>query len=224
MKLFIAILATALLVLASGASQEAGAVVNVDVIWKSTTGSGTAGGTSISALPGDQLVAEIRVTPDAGGVAGQASSVEFDADLGNELDLVSVVELLPPGMEFNLNSGVESSQESSGAQAGNVLTFESVALTHSGPTAGSYVAAEVTFDVTANVSSDGADVFVGEFNDIDGLFDNSNTDITPSYGSATVDLASSGVPALSGPGLVVASLLLLLGAYTVFGRRHAEAS
>jgi hypothetical protein len=217
MKLLFGICLTAILGLASAAQ----AVVNVEVIWASTTGSGIVGGSSINAHPGDQLVAHIRVTPDAGGVAGQGSSIQFDVDLGDELNLLGVTELLPPGMEFNLNPGVESTQESTEGQLGNVLSFESVAVSINGPAAGSYVAAEVTFEVTANVVTDGADVFVGEFNDIDAMIDNGNAIITPAYGSASVDLAGSGVPALSAPSVVVASLLLALAAVAVIRRRRA---
>jgi hypothetical protein len=101
MRLRSAILFATLLSVIPGVAQEAQAAIKVDVVWISTTGAGTPGGPSIDAAPGDQLVAEIRITPDGGGLAAYAISLEFDTDLGDELDLVSATEFLPGTMELD---------------------------------------------------------------------------------------------------------------------------
>jgi MYXO-CTERM domain-containing protein len=192
-------------------------------VWTSTTGAGTPGSSQIVAAPGDQLVGEIRVTPDAGGVGGYAVSLEFDTDLENELDLVSASETLPAGMDGNLSTGVVSpTQESTAGQVGRILSFEAVSLT-AGPTSGTFVAGVVTFDVTANVANDGADVLTGGFNvDFDAVGDNANALVTPIYRSASVN-ASQPVPGLAPPILVALTLLLSLGALWALRRRHGVA-
>ena len=214
-----AILIALLLALAPG-SREAQAAPSIDIIWVSTTGSGTPGGASIDAAPGDTLVAEIQIFPDAPGVGGYEVSLEFDTDLGDELDLVNVTEFLPGVMEYNLSPGVDGHQESTLAQKGTVAGIEAVTVTIMGPTSGTIVAAQVTFKVGANVSSDSADVFVGIFNgDDDVVFDNASDIVTPIFSNAEVNLAGSPVPSLSTPAAVVVSLLLSLAALWTLRRR-----
>jgi hypothetical protein len=177
-----------LLGLSSGAAGPARAAVEVEVVWISTTGDGITGGASIGAEEGDQLVAEIRITPDAGGVSAYGISLEFDTDLKNELSLVSVTELLPTGMQFNLTTeDAASTQESSSSTKGHVLTIEAEALTTPGPTSGTFAVAHVTFDVTANVASDGDDVFTGSFGQQDGVGDNANQLVAPVFKDAAVN-------------------------------------
>ena len=218
MRLRSAFLLATLLALAPAASREAQAVVSVDIIWTSTTGSGTTGGSTISAAPGDTLVAEIRIHPDGGGLGGYSFSLEFDPDLGNELDLVSVTELLGV-MEFNLNEGVDSTQESTPSLTGKIEGIEAVTRDLPGPTSGTVIAAEVTFSVTSNVATDGNDVFVGEFEtEGDIVFDNAFAIVTPSFSHASVNLAQPMIPALSPLGLMLFGVMLVAAMYFTLRR------
>jgi hypothetical protein len=225
MRFRIAALLAVLVGLTMGVSGEARATVTVEFVWTSTTGAGTPGGPSIAAAPGDQLVGELRITADAGGLLAYSLSVGFDPDLGNELDLVSATELLPAGMQFNLSSGsVGATQESTASQPGGAAMIEAVNLTTAGPTSGTLVAAELTFDVTANVATDGNDVFTHEYSASgDGVGDNALSRVTPVYLHASVDALSPDVPALGAPMLGVAALLILLAGLAVLMRRHAVA-
>jgi len=214
-----------LLGLAASLSGDAQAATTVAFVWTSTTGAGTPGTSSIDAAPGDQLVGEVRITADAGGLVGYSVSLEFDTDLGNELDLVSATEPLPSGMNAHASSGVGSTQESSAGQMGNVLSFDSLVLGSAGPTSGTLVAGVVTFDVTANVASDGADVFTGTFHvQRDGVGNNAYALVTPVFLNAAVNQLG-GAPPVSGlltPMLVVVSLVMSLGGLWTLRRRHGS--
>jgi len=201
------------------------AAVTIEFVWTSSTGAGVPGGASIAAVPGDQLVGEVRVTPDAGGVGAYSVSLAFDSDLGDELDLVGVSEFLPGVMEYNFSPGaVESTAESTGASAGSVDSIEAVVLTVPGPTSGSFVAAEVTFAVTANVATDGDDVFLGAFNSpVDGVGDNAYALVTPVFVHAAVDQGAVAIPSLSRPALVALPLCIALAALLLLRRRRAGA-
>ncbi len=224
MRIRSATLFAVLLALTPGVVREAQAAIGVALAWKSTTGAGIPGGSSIDAAPGDRLVAEIIVTADGGGVAAIGTSLEFDFDLGNELDIDSVVEFLPLSMEFSITPGtVASTQESTGAQMGNVLTFEAVTLSIPGPTVGAFVLGEVTFDVTANVQTDGVDVRVGLFNlDADGVGNNANVIVNPVFSSGLAVNQVATIPTLSEWGVIVMALLLLATGTIVWLRRPAS--
>jgi hypothetical protein len=185
-----------LLGLAPGASGTAQAVVDVEFVWVSTTGSGTPGGSSIDADPGDELVGEIRISADPGGIFAYGVSLEFDPELGNELDFVSATEGLGP-FDANLTSGLtwnflSTAQESSAAQAGRVLTFEAVTYPGgSGPTAVSFIAGTMTVLVTGNVWTDGEDVVTGTFHTgVDGVGNNALQLVAPNFLTASVNRAA----------------------------------
>jgi hypothetical protein len=146
-----------------GTPREAQAQVTIDLVWTATTGSGTTGGSTITAASGDQLTAQITLIKGANDVCCYAVSLQFDADLGDELDLVSATEFTPPALSSATPGAVEGTQESNGSQKGNVLTFEAFDLTNTNPP-GPWLVGEVVFDVTANVVTDGADVTSGVFN------------------------------------------------------------
>ena len=192
-----AALATLSLLAGVFGADHAAAVVTVEIVWTATTGPGTPGGSSIAARPGDVLTAQLRVAADAAGVCCAAVSVEFDRDLGDELDLVSATELsfapLSP-----LTPGVEGSQESDGAQLGRVLTIESFSPAAPGPVSSSFALGEITFEVTANVVSDGDDVFTGFFHGgVDAIGGNDSLEVpTVDFRSASVERAPGAVPAL----------------------------
>lgn len=152
-----------------------------------------------------------RRTP---GVSGYATTLSFDADLADELDLVSATEMLPPPMALQLSPGVVRAMiESNGSQAGSVGEFEALTF-FGGPTTGTMVAGELTFDVTANVATDGDDVTPG-FSVIDGMGSNSYLGVTPVFVGAAVNLGATVVPSLSTSAMIV--LALLLASFALLG-------
>lgn len=162
------------------------------------------------------------MTADAAGVCCAAISVEFDQDLGDELDLVSATEAFFPLSP--LTFGIEGSQESQAGQSGLLLTFEGFSAT-AGPVATTFTLATVVFQVTANVATDGADVFTGALNaGFDAVANNASADVTASvvFGDAAVD--ARGTPALV-PGLgawaTLFSVLTMACLGTALVRTHA---
>jgi hypothetical protein len=143
----------------------ASAAPSVELIWTSTTGSGTPGTSVIEAANGDVLEAEIRLSPDAQGIAGYSISLEFDRDLVNELDLVSSAPVANPEWPIDLTTVPMSTTESTGSTLGNVLSYGAACAVAPpcGPTSGTYVIGTVSFSVNTP-SSDGDDVFTGIFN------------------------------------------------------------
>jgi len=214
-------LAISLLIL-SPALAETARATSVEIVWTSTTGSGVPGGSSIDAVAGDRIIAEVRILPDTEGVRAYAVSVVFDSDMLNELDLVSATEFLPAQMEDNFSPGaVAATIESSNTAAGFVIEIEAVTLGNLGPTTGTMVAAELTFDVTANVTTDGNDVVPGAFNTGDGTGNNSLNLITPVFVGAAVNLGAPSVPILSTPALISMSLLMAVAGIWAIVRRRA---
>jgi uncharacterized repeat protein (TIGR01451 family) len=156
------------------ATDDASAQVNVlssplaevEVIWTSTTGGGTPGSSAIEAEPGDELTAELWLTPAVVDLVGYELSIEFDTDLADELDLLSATGIAPTGIP-PIGGNPQSTRESSPTQRGNVLSFAA------GPgqlPAETLVIGEIVFVATENVLSDGLDVFSGVFAETDGVF------------------------------------------------------
>ncbi len=73
-------------------AESAQAALTVELRWVATTGFGTTGGNFIQAEPGDRLTLDIFIIVDEAGVLNYSISVVFDADLGDELDLVETEE------------------------------------------------------------------------------------------------------------------------------------
>jgi hypothetical protein len=208
------------------------AEVAVDLIWTGTSGAGTTGGSTISAQPGDVVTLEIRVSTDDAGVCCAALSLRFDGDLEDELDLISAEELevalpnpaFPPFAP--LTAGVESTSESSGNQAGSVLTFEGLSAAVDGPTLTSFTLGRVDFLVTSNVGGDASDVDVevGLFNSgVDGFGDNLSRLVDPSsipFGTAAVELGAAPVPLFSSWIWIGALIILVasMGVLQIAGR------
>jgi hypothetical protein len=82
----------------------------------------------------------------------------------------------------------------------------------------------VTFDVTANVTSDGNDVIVGPFNlEADGVGNNSNAIVSAVFSGAAVNHIAA-IPTLSEWGVIVMALMLLATGTIVWSRRPATAT
>ena len=172
-------------------ASPAQAVLTVDLVWVATTGSGTTGFSRIEAEPGDMLTLEIAIIVDEAGVEGYTLSVEFDADLGDELDFVSAEEfdnvptnacdpipncLLPPKLT-NLTMGIGTVIESTPSQPGLVPSFEATTAANDGPASFRSPIGEIIFLVTPNVSADGIDLEGSILTAVDGYIDNDSIDI-----------------------------------------------
>jgi len=188
-----------------GMTKDAGANVTFSMVWASTTGTGVGVGTnSIFVDPGDVLVLSIIMQTDQ-TLGGHGVSINFDTDLGNELNLfnpnggqewsgtsfgtttmVSNYASIVPGL------GPPPAVESTGAVAGRINTWESGVL--SGPLflpVGTYTIGTAKFVANA-ASIDGSDLFLGLFNvGVDEVLNNLNLPIgtTPgvTYGTASVN-------------------------------------
>lgn len=149
-----------------------------ELVFVSTTGQGTPGATSISAAPGDLLVAELRLTAGPEGVSSYAISLEFDADLRDELDVVSFEELLPIGFSSALTPDeLALVLDSTPDRAGLLYTFEAATL-GVGPVSRTFSIGSIEFRVGAGVLVDGPDLRLGFFNTgVDGIFDNEGRDL-----------------------------------------------
>ena len=177
----------------------------IDITFTATDGLGVVGSNTISALPGDTLSASVSISADAAGVSSYGISMLFDTDFGDELNLISVNELLTAPFTFNVTPGCASTQESSGAQAGNALPCEAGTF-GVGPSLATVDIMDLVFLVTANVATDGFDMETGLFNTgFDGIFDNVGGPVTPTFGQAAVDLLLLPEP---GTGLLVSLGLL----------------
>jgi len=169
--------------------QRAAATPIVDIVFVRHNGAAITPTDTIAASPGDQLVAELRVTADAAGIRSYAISLHFDTDFADELDLGgSVVELLPAPFGVNSTPGVAFIQESTALRIGRVLTCEAAMASGPGPVSGTFAACQIPFEVTSNVATDGRDLFSGFFNTgVDRIQDNNGFPLTPTFLGATVN-------------------------------------
>jgi len=161
-----------------------------------TSGAGQVGGAT--------LTAEIRITSGPEGVSAYAISLVFDADLGDELDVLEATEWLPLGFSFSFTPGVTRIQESSAVRPGQILTFEAATLGF-GPASATFAIGQIVLRATSALSADGPDLVLGLWNaGVDGLFDNAGNDLGAAarFGSAAVvPLPEPGSAALLALGL-----------------------
>lgn len=162
-KLFSALLAGFGLLVATSASAG-----TVSMIWANGAGGVVSGIGTTSVEVSTTAVATLSLdvvldidTPNftAGGI-----DIEFDTDLGNELNILSFTELGWTNAKasrslLQITQGVVSSQESTGGAEGQVFGLEAFTL-GSGPQNTTLTFARIVFTTNpANVSTDGFDVF-----------------------------------------------------------------
>lgn len=175
----------------------------VGIRFTGTTGGGIIGTNSIDAAPGDVLTAIVGLTADAFGVSSYGVSVQYDIDLGDELDLLSATELLNAPFQFNSTVGCASTQESSAAQLGNVLNCEAATFGAGPPPPPTVDIIELMFLVTGNVATDGFDIETGFFSvGFDGMFDNAGSPSSVTFGTASVNVPEPSTALLIGLGIV----------------------
>jgi hypothetical protein len=205
----------------AGISRDASALVTFNLVWTATTGLGSIGSNVMDGVvEGDVITLSIRMTTDQ-TLAAHGVSIDFDTDLGNELNLflpnggkewagTSYGTTAMAGTYSPLVPGVGPPPpiESTGSVAGRINTFES-GKTPAGaflPT-GTYTIGTIRFVVNKVEVDDGPDIFVGLFNTgVDDVLNNLNSVIAPSglvFGTAQIQLMPEpGTASLLGLGLV----------------------
>lgn len=78
---------------------------------------------------------------------GDPLRLRFDADFADELDLLSTTEFFPVGFDFQFDSGVAETRESTLSREGHVFTCEAGA-TGDGPVNATFAICEIEFLTT----------------------------------------------------------------------------
>ncbi len=198
-----------------GIAKDASAAVSFSIVWVGNTGGGPLGGSSTTAVAGNILTMEIRMT-NTETLGGHGVSLNYDTNLSNELNFVGGAEwsgttygagtMVSNYSSIVVGLGPPPPVESTAVLAGRVNTYESGVIT--GPTflpLGTYVIG------TARFVANGAGVSLLEL----GLFNigvdevlNSNylafgTTPAATYGSGQVNvIPEPGTASLLGLGLV----------------------
>jgi hypothetical protein len=231
---FVALLASACL-LGFGSAANA---TSVNLRWSggstslgAITGLGTS---SVTIAPSAvaTLTLDIRINVDSQGLSAAFLSLEFDTDLRNELNIVSFSEISWTGVMMStmdtptltpLQSGLLTTQESTGKQKGLLYTFDLTTVSTASdccPKSTTLAFGRVVFTKNHQTflpGDDGADIFSGLFNiGVDSIFNQAGGNIGPTttFGTARVNQ----IPEPSTLGL----LGLGLSALVVAGRRRSR--
>jgi hypothetical protein len=198
-------------------TRDASAGATVDLLFVGKNGNPIAATDTVTAVASDTLTMAVLLTSDQILVLSNLS-LTYDTDLGDELDIVSAIEWV--GMGLNMQNTITYLALQPGVPnqtATFIGSFDGATNDYTPPILGlpagpTYQLGTVTWHATANVSSDGADIFSGLFDVIvDGFGDAgfNNIDTAILFRSATVNLVPE-------PG--TASLLGLVG-LVLAGRR-----
>jgi len=169
---------------------------------------------------GDSFVVDIGFQLAPGdSISSYSMSVEFDTDLLNELDVVSVTQPATVTGLFGgplTTTGTPTAIDSTGGSAGSIMSFAGSTavgsgIVNSGATAFDVIIGSITFMATSSVATDGPDAFTGFFAVGDQLTDNSGI---PHTHLGFGDLSVNVVPEPT------SVLLLALGGLMLVGRRR----
>lgn len=198
-------------------SARLAAATSINLVWTGTSGSGSIGSSSISvsATEPETLTLEMILDVDGLGLSYLQVSVQFDRDLRDELDLLSIETLSwsnPKGPGNFIGLGFETSQESDATAGGEIVTFQGFTL-GLGPRNTTLTFARMVFATNpSNLSNDGPDVFSLFLTPDDrALFVTCNGvcffDVHPEFGSAEVNVIPEPLPlSLLGLGIGVLAL------------------
>jgi hypothetical protein len=234
MRNSISVLLTAALLSLVGPAKDASATITITLEW-GACGGGTGcdfryaplGTDAIFVVPGggQTLRLDVFLSHDvAAGFESHSVSVNFDTDLGNELNLGPMASVEWAGTDVNpdpaqnfpysaLSTGV-TTRDSTFGNAGRINSYESAGLagvlpangtaysigTHTATAPARYRIGQVFFTASGAVITDGADIFSGAFNlpgIIDVFVDGNGTEIsqgTVIYGTARVGLGDEAIP------------------------------
>lgn len=128
----------------------------------------------IQAKPGDTLQGGLFLTPGDGGVNAYQVSLDFDADLANELDLLGCVPTPPSGWTDN---GIGGTQESDGVQGGFIQGISADGPGIVGPDPLQIVYCD--FTVQTGILDDGADLTPNLLGPGDQILNLTNTSVPP---------------------------------------------
>lgn len=179
----------------------------MNFVWTGTTGAGVLGSSTISVSSNapETLTLDVVLDVDASGLVGLTISAKFDADFGDELNLLSVETLSwsnPKGPRSWISLGYISSQESDAGSEGQTLHLGGSSSTFpAGPLNVTLTFARLVFATNrSRIATDGADLFSFAKAPDDFGIDNLGLTILPEMGSASVNLipepGSSGLLAL----------------------------
>jgi len=213
----------------------ASAMTSIKLIWTGSSAGGPLGSSSI-VVPNNEvttLTLDIVLEVDNRGVSVVWTSLEFDRDLGNELNLLGYAEISwsDPESQRSLHRatpGLRTTFESSGAAVGKLYSFEGFHGSGPGPKNTTLTFGRVVFSTNpANLAVDGPDIFSGLFapdgsGSTDGIFDGVNAGIFPGAVniSSTVSFGTAQVRPMNAPQVPVPLWAAPLVAGLLFGAAH----